>query len=116
MNLWPEIRATDRPAGNPDTVVLHLHVPDNLDYFEGHFPGLPVLPGVVQLHWAVRLAAEHLGEACKGSRIDQLKFLAIVHPGSDLTLTLRLDRNAGTLHFTYAGSTQAYSSGRISIE
>jgi 3-hydroxymyristoyl/3-hydroxydecanoyl-(acyl carrier protein) dehydratase len=116
MNLWPEVRATERQAGSPEAVVLHLHVPHDLDYFEGHFPGLPVLPGVVQLHWAVRLAAEHLGQPCKGSRIDQLKFLAIVHPGSDLTLTLRLDRSARALHFAYSGPTHLYSSGRISIE
>jgi 3-hydroxymyristoyl/3-hydroxydecanoyl-(acyl carrier protein) dehydratase len=116
MNLWPEVRATERPADNPETVVLHLYVPHNLDYFEGHFPGLPVLPGVVQLHWAARLAGEHLGQTCRGSRIEQLKFLAIVHPGSELTLTLRLDRRAGALHFAYAGPTHAYSSGRISIE
>lgn len=106
----------ERPAGKPETVVLYLHVPPDLDYFEGHFPGLPVLPGVVQLHWAARLAAEHLGQTCKGSRIEQLKFLAIVHPDDDLTLTLRLDRGEGAVHFAYSGPTRAHSSGRISIE
>lgn len=116
MNLWPEVRAAERQAGSPESVVLHLNVPHDLDYFEGHFPGLPVLPGVVQLHWAARLAAEHLGQTCKGSRIDQLKFLAIVHPGTELTLTLRLDRSARALHFAYAGPTQTCSSGHISFE
>ncbi len=116
MNLWPEVRAVERPSADPDSVTLRLVVPHELAYFEGHFPGLPVLPGVVQLHWAAHLAREHLGQACTGSRIDQLKFVAIVHPGTDLTLALRLDRRAGVLHFAYSGTTQAYSSGRISIE
>ena len=32
---------------------LTLRIPPNLFYLEGHFPGMPILPGVVQLHWAV---------------------------------------------------------------
>lgn len=116
MNLWPEVRAVERPAADPHSVSLRLYVPPGLDYFEGHFPGLPVLPGVVQLHWAAHLAREHLGQACKGSRIDRLKFLAIVRPGAELTLTLGLDRHAGFVDFAFADGTRMYSSGRISIE
>ena len=116
MNLWPDVRSIERPATGADSVVLRLHVPAHLDYFDGHFPGLPVLPGVVQVHWAAHLAAEHLHQRCKGSRIDQLKFLAIVHPETDLTLTLRLDRAASAVHFAYSDGSRAISSGRISIE
>jgi 3-hydroxymyristoyl/3-hydroxydecanoyl-(acyl carrier protein) dehydratase len=115
MTLWPDVQAIERSATDPDAVRLRLHVPEDLAYFEGHFPGLPLLPGVVQLHWAVRLAAEHLGQTCRGSRIDQLKFLAIVRPGDDLTLELRLDRRTDALHFEYAGPTRVCSSGRISL-
>jgi 3-hydroxymyristoyl/3-hydroxydecanoyl-(acyl carrier protein) dehydratase len=113
MRLLPDVRTTEHPA--PDTAILQLWVPADLDYFEGHFPGLPILPGVVQLHWVAHFAAEHLHVACKGSRIEQLKFLAIVRPETEVTLSLRLD-SAGMLHFTYSGQARSYSSGRISVE
>ena len=116
MNLWPEVRAIDPTFADTDSVALRLYVPAELDFFEGHFPGLPVLPGVVQLHWAAHFAREHLGTACKASRIDQLKFLAIVVPETELTLQLRLDRAAGLVHFAYTNASRTFSSGRISIE
>jgi 3-hydroxymyristoyl/3-hydroxydecanoyl-(acyl carrier protein) dehydratase len=116
MTLLPEVTAIERSDLDPDRVVVRLRVPPELGYFDGHFPGLPVLPGVVQVHWAARLAAAHLGQSCLGSRIEQLKFLAIVRPGDELGLTLRLDRTAGMLSFSYASPTRAYSSGRISFE
>lgn len=116
MTLLPDVLAIERSDFDPDCVVVHMRVPRKLRFFEGHFPGLPVLPGVVQIHWAVRLAGELLGQHCLGSRIDQLKFLAIVRPEDELALTLRLDRKAGLLSFAYARATRACSSGRISVE
>jgi 3-hydroxymyristoyl/3-hydroxydecanoyl-(acyl carrier protein) dehydratase len=112
MRLLPDVRATEHPA--PDTAILRLWVPADLHYLEGHFPGLPILPGVVQLHWVAHFAAEHLQVACKGSRIEQLKFLAIIRPETEVTLTLRLD-SAGMLYFAYSGHERSYSSGRISV-
>lgn len=116
MTLLPDVLAIERSDFDPGCVVVHLRVPRELRFFEGHFPGLPVLPGVVQIHWAVRLAGELLGHRCVGSRIDQLKFLAIVRPEDELALTLRLDRKAGVLNFAFTRATRACSSGRIDIE
>lgn len=37
---------------------LQLHMPQDLIYFEGHFPGFQILPGVVQLDWAIHFACK----------------------------------------------------------
>ena len=35
------------------TLTLRLHADAELFWFRGHFPTLPILPGVAQLDWAL---------------------------------------------------------------
>ncbi|WP_296227954.1 AMP-binding protein [Ralstonia sp. UBA689] len=65
-----------------------LRVSPDLIHFEGHFPGLPILPGVVLIDWAIRLAAMRNGAVRAMTSIDQLKFMAPVPPGAVVSLRL----------------------------
>lgn len=96
-------------AGPP--VRLELAIPTDLDCFRGHFPGCPILPGVVQLDWAIRLADEYLGTGRDVARILALKFRRIVRPGARLTLWLT--PSADGMSFRYEGDGEICSSGRI---
>ena len=42
--------------------VIEFILPQNLFYFKGHFQGRPVLPGFVQISWAIHYAQELFGE------------------------------------------------------
>jgi acyl-coenzyme A synthetase/AMP-(fatty) acid ligase/3-hydroxymyristoyl/3-hydroxydecanoyl-(acyl carrier protein) dehydratase len=108
--LQPQVLAV-RPAG--DHVVLDLHVPATLAHFPGHFPGMPILPGVVQIDWAVRYAREHLALVGEFSSLENIKFLALVLPDAQLELTLKWDVANTRLEFLFATSQRKYSSGRI---
>lgn len=94
-----------------DRVVLELYVPAELAYFEGHFPGLPVLPGIVQVDWAVKLARGRVEPAGAFRSADNLRFQAIVPPGVPLTLTLELKDGGTRLAFAYASRGRKCSSG-----
>ncbi|MFK7914335.1 MAG: hypothetical protein AB8B93_10510 [Pseudomonadales bacterium] len=63
-------------------------VPPKLDYFRGHFPGAPILPGVVQLQWATTLA-NHLLPGASFAGLARVKFKAPVHPGAVLRFELQ---------------------------
>ena len=78
-----------------------LRVPPTLEHFAGHFPGLPILPGVVQVDWAMRLTADHVPGVRALASIDQLKFKAPVPPGALLDLTLTHDASRRRVHFAY---------------
>ena len=54
--------------------------------FAGHFPGRPLLPGVVLLSLVTQATQGRLGAT---PRIDNAKFLAPVGPGAQLRLALR---------------------------
>lgn len=79
--------------------------------FEGHFPGQPILPGVVQVDWALRLGAEAFGPFGAFLALEQLKFQAVIVPEEPLELRLAWDAAAGELAFTYSGAAGKKSSG-----
>jgi acyl-coenzyme A synthetase/AMP-(fatty) acid ligase len=100
-------------AQQGDRFFYELHVPRTLVHFAGHFPGLPILPGVVQVDWAVRLAAAQVPAATNVASIDRLKFMAPVPPGAQLKLTLVHDASRQRIQFTYRLGERNCASGVI---
>lgn len=92
---------------------LRLAVPADLAYFSGHFPTAPVLPGVVQVEWAMSLGRQLLDLPPRFIGMEVLKFQQLVRPGDVIELHLRFDRERGKLYFAYRNDTAACSSGRI---
>lgn len=96
-----------------DGVELTLHVPEDLNYFNGHFDKAPILAGVVQLHWAVEFAKANLAISdTEVADIQVLKFQEVIKPGLDLVLTLT-KKSALKVLFSYHSATKQHSSGRI---
>ena len=56
---------------------------------EGHFPGNPVVPGVVILEQVVSSAENWLGSPLKLRGLPQVKFLRKLSPGEQACLELR---------------------------
>jgi len=90
-----------------------LRVPPTLVHFAGHFPGLPILPGVVQIDWAMRLAAEQVPGVRMLASVEQLKFKAPVPPGALLDLTLTHDASRRRVQFMYRLGERECTSGAI---
>ncbi len=97
-------------------IVLALALREDHPAFAGHFPGQPILPGVVQLDWAIRLGAEHFNLGLRAATDFQVKYRRIIQPQAALSLTLQLDRAKGSLAFTYRAGDEVASSGRIKLE
>jgi 3-hydroxymyristoyl/3-hydroxydecanoyl-(acyl carrier protein) dehydratase len=92
---------------------LTLQVPDDLAYFPGHFPQAPVLPGVVQVAWALTFAAQRFGTPARCRVMEALKFQRLLRPGDRVALTLRHDVARHKVHFAYRAGDTACSSGRL---
>ena len=90
-----------------------LHVEVGAAVFLGHFPELPVLPGVAQLQWAVAIYQRYSGDVRAVRGIRRLKFQRIVGPGERIELSCEL-RRPNELHFAYSQATgERLSSGQI---
>lgn len=92
---------------------LQLSVPLDLAYFSGHFPKAPVLPGVVQVEWALNLGRQLLNLSGPFAGMEVLKFQQLVRPGDEIQLHLRFDPERSKLYFAYRNDTATCSSGRI---
>jgi len=96
-------------------ITLHLDLPAGLPCFQGHFPDFPVLAGVVQLDWVMRLGAVHL-RCCEPSATDfRIKFKRVIAPGSVLSLTLRHDTVRHRLDFVYRTGDFVASEGQVTL-
>jgi 3-hydroxymyristoyl/3-hydroxydecanoyl-(acyl carrier protein) dehydratase len=101
-----------------DSVELALKVPKTheLSYFPNHFPGYPILPGVVQLAWV-----EHFGTLFfpigginrPFSHLEVVKFINIIRPETEMILNLRWNSKLGELQFKFSNDANAYSSGKM---
>ncbi|MEI8571674.1 AMP-dependent synthetase [Methylomonas sp. LW13] len=108
--LFPETLGEHIQA---DGRVLALRIPKDLTYFNGHFDEIAVVPGVVQIQWAVHYARQYLGLTRDFSHMESVKFKELLLPGQELELALHYLQQAGKLTFCYRSATCEYSSGRI---
>lgn len=92
---------------------LLLRIPEDLMYFRGHFQQAPLLPGVVQVGWAVRLAHRQFALPPHFKKLSALKFMRVLAPGATVELQLRWQIASGELSFRYATGNTVFSSGRI---
>jgi 3-hydroxymyristoyl/3-hydroxydecanoyl-(acyl carrier protein) dehydratase len=98
-----------------DAVVVELFFPPDCGYFEGHFPGCPLLPGVAQFEIVLRTAARYFGTSLYVSKFKRIKFSALIRPGTVVLLELRHSSEQGILSFKMAdpGGGIIYSIGSL---
>jgi len=92
--------------------VTRWTVPPDHPAFAGHFPGTPVLPGVILLDAALHAIAAATGIELDACKISAIKFLSPARPGEELLI--RHDFSAGgTIRFDIVAGMRNIASGSI---
>ncbi|QBR03318.1 AMP-binding protein [Paraburkholderia pallida] len=92
---------------------LTFSVPADHPALPGHFPGHPVVPGVVLLDHAIDAIGAALNRPLQAWRLSAAKFLSPVKPGE--TLDLAFDAAAsGAIRFTVRAGARDVASGTLS--
>jgi len=108
--LAPEVLEERR---REDGLEQRIRIPEKLACWPGHFPGHPVVPGVLQVHWAMALAGRWLGAAPAVRSIEVLKFKQLLLPGQELTLRVTHGRRPESFLFEFVDGDEVFSSGRV---
>jgi 3-hydroxymyristoyl/3-hydroxydecanoyl-(acyl carrier protein) dehydratase/uncharacterized protein YneF (UPF0154 family) len=94
-----------------NTVSLVFSVPEQSSYFDGHFPGFPILPAVAQADIVLHYAVRYLGTGLRPSEIRRMKFINLIRPFAPHLL--RIEKKGETLVFTISSPSGkvVYSTG-----
>lgn len=97
-------------------VHLSLQIPREHPSYAGHFPGQPIVPGVLLLDLVLQAAeglADWPGRPDGPLAIPVCKFVQAVSPGATLDLTLSAGGSAGTLNFRLQQDGQLVANGSL---
>jgi 3-hydroxymyristoyl/3-hydroxydecanoyl-(acyl carrier protein) dehydratase len=107
----PEILSN--ASEGPEKARLKLRLPADLLYFKGHFPSAPILPGVVQIDWAIRFAQSQFKIQGEFKGMEALKFQQVLQPGEEPELELEFKPAKNSVFFRYVSARGRHSSGSI---
>lgn len=95
-----------------ESIIAQKYVREDEYYFRGHFPGMPVMPGVLVIEALAQAGAivalskpENRGKIALFAGIDKVRFKKSVYPGDTLRLEVHLTRQRGPIGF---GEAKAY--------
>ncbi len=104
-----------RKVVSESTAEYYLKIPHDLAYLEGHFQNMPIVPGVVQLHWAIEFAKADLNLQGGVKQGNQIKFTRLLKPNDEVCLSLEYHRDKCSVSYSYRAGELSYSSGRMTF-
>ena len=98
---------------NIDNVNFKLFLPNNSNFYKGHFPEFPITPGVVLLYIAHTLSKRVFNLSNISSDMRRIKFIKVLKPDSIVDLSLK--KNDKNIEYIYSNEDSIFSSGNFPI-
>ena len=95
------------------TTQTPLTIPADHPAFAGHFPGMPIVPGVVLLDEALHAIGTTTGISLAACFINSVKFLSPLKPGEAIVIEHEVQEN-GSIRFEILCGTRKIAAGNVS--
>lgn len=92
---------------------ISVLIPADHPAFAGHFPGNPIVPGVVLLDAALHAIQTGLGQTLLSYQIASAKFLSPVKPGE--TIHVRYENQGKAIRFEISVGERKVASGTLAV-
>ncbi len=103
-----------------ESAIAYKHVNESEYYFKGHFPGNPIMPGVLIVEALAQTGAvailsmeENKGKNALFGGIDKLRFKKQVIPGDTLKLEVKIIKRKGPIGI---GEAIATVNGKVAVK
>jgi 3-hydroxymyristoyl/3-hydroxydecanoyl-(acyl carrier protein) dehydratase len=83
--MWYDL--TVQNQNDTGKLSAEVNVPADSAWFEGHFPGNPVLPGIAQLGMVFELIGIMFGASLRVKEVSRVRFKQMILPGDQVTVT-----------------------------
>ena len=113
--MWYMLKEMKRSAENE--ISVDIHVPSDSPWFDGHFPGEPILPGVAQIGMVIDAIRQAQNQDLKVSGVRRVRFKRIIRPDDQLKIIAApLKQNAGAYSFRILVEDEVACSGVMMVE
>lgn len=113
--MWYDL--TVRQANDTAQCYAEVDVPADSDWFDGHFPGNPVLPGIAQLGMVFELIASTCAGSLRVREVSRVRFKQIIVPGDRLIVTAAPKAaKEGVYTFRITKNDDLVCSGNMTVE
>lgn len=113
MRMWYECTFDNQNA--KDEIKAHIRVPPDSPWFDGHFPGAPLLPGVAQLGMVHDLLTRFLNDKRPVTQVSRVRFKQMIRPDQPLVLTVKTGSEGASHSFRITGDEGVICSGQITL-
>ena len=84
---------------SPDTVMTKISINESHKIFEGHFPGMPVVPGVCMVQIILEIMKAVTKKPVRLTEADTIKFLAVMSPTKNKEIDVMINYYAEQKRF-----------------
>lgn len=93
-----------------------VYIPADSKWFDGHFPGNPVLPGIAQLGMAFELIGIMLGTSLHAKEVSRVRFKQMILPGDRVVVSAeRKTKREGLFAFRITKDDELVCSGNMTV-
>lgn len=114
-SMWYEV--SHQREGTDNLLTANIHVPKESSWFDGHFPGNPVLPGVAQLSMIFYVIQNAFTEPVKVTSIGRVRFKQMILPDDGLNVIVESSQlYQGTYTFRITRNDELVCSGNMTVD
>ena len=116
--MLPKVEHTEIDCGENNlrkSARAILRIPADLACLPGHFDTAPVVPGVVQIDWAVYFGKQLLQIPGEFAGMENIKFKQLLVPEEQAELELTFDVEKQKLSYRFFWEGEEFSSGKLSF-